>query len=179
MHTHISRHWKIFVDDFGHTLKSKFFLFFPSHSHAHPNLSSLTIFSLLGNFWGAKLKRAMQQRKIPDSGFGQGLQSCTSAPPPGRSELAWRHPAFFSEWEHLAFLSLSLCIRTRIPKQGLSICLLQWKHRVLTTGLPGKSHLFFYGAILRIYLSIYLIIKFQLHWDTVMTKRCVKTSPNI
>ena len=95
-------------------------------------------------------------------------------------EASWRrHPAFFSEWEHLAFLSLSLCIRTRIPKQGLSICLLQWKHRVLTTGLPGKSHLFFYGAILRIYLSIYLIIKFQLHWDTVMTKRCVKTSPNI
>lgn len=38
------------------------------------------------------------------------------------------------------FLSLT---RILIPKQGLSICLLQQKHRVLTTVLPGKSHLFF------------------------------------
>ena len=40
------------------------------------------------------------------------------------------------------FFSFWLCqtaFRILVPDQGSNLCPLQWKHRVLTTGSPGKS----------------------------------------
>ena len=54
------------------------------------------------------------------------------------SLLPWQissrvHPFF------LAFWSCQTAFRILVPDQGSSLCPLQWKHRVLTTGSPGKS----------------------------------------
>ena len=42
---------------------------------------------------------------------------------------------------------------SEFPDQGLNLCLLHWKHRVLSTGPPGKSLVvFFYNTYLFIWL---------------------------
>ena len=46
-----------------------------------------------------------------------------------------------------------------VPNQGQNPYLLQWKHRVLTTGLPGKSlnvlNLNILNFIIRVYKNIF------------------------
>ena len=46
------------------------------------------------------------------------------------------------------------------PDQGLNPGPLHWEHRVLTTGLPGKSQ----GALTFFFLIIYLFVYFWLRW---------------
>ena len=37
------------------------------------------------------------------------------------------------------FWPYCMACRISVPQPGINPCLLKWKHRVLTTGLPGKS----------------------------------------
>ena len=49
----------------------------------------------------------------------------------------------FFKYPEINFLLLLLLLHVAcgilIPNQGLNLCPLHWKHRVLTNGLPGKS----------------------------------------
>ena len=145
--------WRIFVDDFGHTLKSEFFLFFSLHSHVHSSLSSPTILSLLCNVRGSAERGDAADENSRFRLWTGSAVVCISAP--CRKERAGVAASCIFLWMRAPGISLSLFISILIPKQGLSICLLQWKHRVLSTGLAGKSQTFFLWCYFED-LSVYL-----------------------
>ena len=80
--------------------------------------------------------------------------------------------SFFYFWPCLA------ACRILFPNQGFNPCLLHWKHRVLTTGLQGKSHfeLFFVNRIRSVsrFCGVFLFVCFLL-MDLVILTPFVKT----
>ena len=83
-------------------------------------------------------------RRLGEQGFGGGVgRRCgwDAQDPSEKLAVQWSSVKVWllgEGFKGLAFF-LAMTCKALVPNQVLNLCPLQWKHGILTTGLPGKS----------------------------------------